>query len=408
MDRELDIGRLRPARHAMPLLAEGRLWCPVPTEHPAGGHPWRPVVMRPWEIAAWRAMNGARTTESISAMVGRDVRPLLARLAAPAVQAVQLREAPARLPDLSLERLVAVGRDVHAGASHDLRSFHQAIDDADRRFDHAETTLAHALGPAHPALGGVRYGAALRRRLSTLGISTDDVVEIGPGTGELAEAWLGEGAAAYLRVDLSPALLAAQGRRLPHTRGLEGSATALPLADGSVHCLVANEVIADLEAAEGGGPIAARNGLAGREGLYNVGALRFVEEIARVLAPGGAAFLSEFGGPDEEPIPTSQLDHREVSIRFDDLAAVARHCGLRVELAPIGELLGLDLDARWLWRPHLAALRAMGFDVAARAWTPATLPVPVAVEGLRWVSLRDEGPGPLPARIWGMVLRRAR
>ena len=57
-------------------------------------------------------------------------------------------------------------------------------------------------------------------------------------------------------------------------------------------------------------------------------------------------------------------------------------------------------------------------ELHGRAWTPETLAADLAarsealqrdvdhLEGLRWVTLHDEGPGPLPARTWALTLRR--
>jgi SAM-dependent methyltransferase len=322
-----------------------------------------------------------------------------AKLTSIDVQALQLRERPLSRPDPGLDHLVAPPRAAHPDQATDLDHFHASLDDAATRFDDAETTLAHTLAVPHPALGMEPYGARLRARLAERGAAVDDVVEVGPGTGELAAAWLAVGPARYRRIDRSPALLRAQAERAPGSTGVVGSATALPLPDASVALLVNNEVIADLEVAPDG---------AG--GLRNVGALRFVTEIARVLRPGGVAWLSEFGGPDEEPTVTAQLDHAEVSIRFGDLVAAAEALGLEARLEPLADFLGLDLEARWLWRPHFGAVRALlaraGVRLPARAWRPETLPLPWPVEGLRWVSLREEGPGPLPARFWALLLRR--
>ena len=50
--------------------------------------------------------------------------------------------------------------------------------------------------------------------------------------------------------------------------------------------MLANEVIADLPVANG----------------TNAGAVRLMSELGRVLAPGGAAVLTEFGG-DFDPAP---------------------------------------------------------------------------------------------------------
>lgn len=233
---------------------------------------------------------------------------------------------------------------------------------ARRRFDEVECTVSHLLRLPHPALQGRRYGEALLQGIAArgLGPGRTGVVEIGGGTGHIAEAaWRGDAAAftqaRWTSIDLSPALLAAQRRRVlepsqprgAHQRwaGLRADAVDLPLRTGSLDGLVlANEVIADLPVAKG----------------RNLGALQFVRELARVLAPGGAAVLTEFGG-DFEPGPVQLLasggdgEHVEWSIDFRELRAAARDAGLAVEELPLHELVGADLSVRCasytdLWR----------------------------------------------------------
>ena len=179
--------------------------------------------------------------------------------------------------------------------------------------------------------------------------------------------------------------------------------------------LLSNEVLADLRSVPVpqltgvDQAIVKRYGLKPR-GFANLGAWAMVAEVARVLAPGGTACLTEFGtvdGPTEE---AQQLDHPEVSIDFQQLAAVARHHGLETELHRLDQLLGLNLHAPQLSRTSHMALRARfrqrGEHLPARAWTPRNLPMPEAVEGLWWTTLADEGPGPLATRFYALRLRK--
>jgi SAM-dependent methyltransferase len=233
---------------------------------------------------------------------------------------------------------------------------------ARRRFDEVECTISHLLRLPHPALGGRRYGEALLQGLAArdLGPGGTGVVEIGGGAGHIAEAaWRGDAGvftqSRWTSLDLSPALLGAQKRRVlepsqprgAHQRwsGLRADAIDLPFGDGSLDgLLLANEVIADLPVKEG----------------RNVGAIRLLHELARVLAPGGAAVLSEFGG-DFEPGQVQLLasggdgEHVEWSIDFRQLRAAAREAHLDVTELPLHELIGADLTVRCasytdLWR----------------------------------------------------------
>lgn len=283
------------------------------------------------------------------------------------------------------------------GAGHDpdvvdLASYHgDAIDEAHDQFDVQETTLSHMFRDPHPVLGGRTYAAAFCGALIERGIlpDTGQALEIGGGVGFFAQRMLeaidashGDSATAatapalrYAILDLSPALQRSQ-RRLSATarsrvRFLRANASKpLPLAAGSVDLLISNEVIADLEtvrlrladhAAIAAGeldpstlhPLKAETwARLERLGVtldhapevfwVNAGALALVEELARVLAPGGSAVLTEFGEEDRFPVESIQLDHAEFSIHFGMLRDAALALGLEVELTDIVEFLHLD------------------------------------------------------------------
>jgi SAM-dependent methyltransferase len=233
---------------------------------------------------------------------------------------------------------------------------------ARRRFDEVECTVSHLLRLPHPALRGRRYGEALLQGIGGRGgrPGVSGVIEIGGGAGHLAEAaFRGEAGpftqARWTSLDLSSALLATQRWRLvapdepggshPRWRGVRADAVQLPLRTASIDGLVlANEVIADLPVQDG----------------RNAGAVQLVRELARVLAPGGLAVLTEFGG-DFPPAPVRLLaargqgEHVEWSIDFRDLRAAATGVGLEVREMPLHELVEADLGVRCasytdLWR----------------------------------------------------------
>jgi SAM-dependent methyltransferase len=407
-----DPARAVPVRSRLPLVrpADRALWHPVPSAHGAGGRAWSARVLTDRELRTWLAADGKATGEQVAARAGvavDDVAALWRWACDPSVQAGQWRDRPVDPRDPSLLRIVGSPREGNARTADQygehgetsLGTWHLGLESVETHFDDRETTVAHAHGVPHPALGGRRYGEALADALQP---RPGRIVEVGPGTGELVAAFLarsGLPSAAWLRIDLSPALLAEQEKRVPGSPGLVGDATRLPLVDGTVDLLISNEVIADLPASRVDG------------GWSNTGALAFVREVARVLAPGGRAWLSEFGGPDETPAETPQLDHPEVSIRFDDLVAVAEAHGLSARLDRLDAFLGFDLTARQLSRAHYQGLRAMfraeGRHLAARAWTPETLAevLPWPVEGLVWVPVSEPGPGPLVTRFWSLLLQ---
>lgn len=439
-----DPAKLIACRSRLPLLRPDQpaLWYPWPQVRTAGGHGWVCRRLDPDELAIWCAIDDRHPVSYVAARVGAPlarVVAFLAELTAIDVQAVQLRDAAPPPTDPSLWRIVTVERpdsprtaDQRGAAGETtLTDYHLGITDGERHFDDRETTVAHAHGLPHPAFGGRRYGEVLYDALAGEGWFPErgPVLEVGCGDGELAEAFFGrDPAMRYIRADLSPELLRTQRARVPATHGVLADATALPFRDGSVTRVICNEVIADLSAvpfdpaAPDGPASAALRALLRRYGFpdpdrprhYNVGAWRFVEEVARVLVPGGRAFVSEFGAPDALPEEAVALDHPEVGIHFGELAAVARACGLEARVVRLDDLLGADLSARQLWREHHHGLRAMAraesVHLPARAWREDQLrsALPWPVEGIAWVPMREEGAGPLMTRFWALLVRRPR
>src|SRR5262249_26044916 len=116
------------------------------------------------------------------------------------------------------------------------------------------------------------------------------------------------------------------------------------------------------------------------EPLYLMtGAFELVARVARWLAPGGVAIVTEFGEPGVWPKLSTHLDHPELSTHFGQLQQAARACGLGAELVFVIDLLGLDRDAKGLatTRSHFRALRAMLADAGVAldkiGYTPAML-----------------------------------
>lgn len=410
-------------RSRRPLLRPdtSSLWFPLPLHPTTGGHAWAEMPLDPVGLALWRAIDDRRRPRDLD--LPRDaVLSWLARWTAMDAQIVQLRASPPG-PREVVDRLVGPSRpdqvrtsaEIGPAGQTTLLGYHLAIEDGPTHFDDVETTVAHAHGVPHPGLRGRTYGQALA---GVLGPVSGTVAEVGCGDGELARDLAPALNARYLRVDLSPNLLATQDRAAPSTSGVLGDATRLPLRDASVDLLVSNEVIADLEAIPWDGaapsPLPAFAPVRPHQGRawYNVGAWRFVAEIARVLRPGGRAWLSEFGDPDAAPEEAVQLDHPEVGIHFGQLAAVATAVGLRARLRRLDEDLAFDLHARQLARYHQEGLRAMcrraGVHWPARAWTPESLAaaLPFPVDDLRWVPLSEPGAGPLVTRFWALHLEK--
>jgi SAM-dependent methyltransferase len=437
---------LVPVRSRLVLFLpdEALLWMPVPGYRGPGGYGYRAFRLAPPAWRLWQAVNDARPLHRVAEMAGLTLiqaQAVCASLCTLEVQALQLRPEPPRARDMALERLVDLPRPPNSRPEHvhgpfgetTLTWYHlHGITDGATHFDTRETTVAHTFAEPHPALHGRRYGEALADSLRLRGWLPDPSarwVEVGCGTGELARDLLrasGHPPSRYWRVDLSPELLRTQQGRVPETQGILADAVHLPFADESLDFVLSNEVIADLQAV----PVDRENpeGEAARAALtaaqnagitlppgrswVNLGAWRLVAQIARVLRPGGRAWLSEFGTRDGVPEEAAQLDHPEVSIQADDLARVAQAAGLEVQVEPLPDALGFDLRTFWLARPSWHAVRALaaarGIHLPARAWTAASLAkeLPFRLEGLRDTPLADDGPGPLVTRFYVWTLHK--
>jgi len=346
--------------------------------------------------------------------------------------------------------------------SPDLRDYHKLeITSADEQFELKETTLSHALRVPHPALEDRPYGVALAHALLERDVlpSKDEerigkrfqAVEVGGGTGYVAAALL-DGLALraprlfnrlrYAIVDLSPALSSAQREALQRhgdkLRQLTGDAEQLPLADESVDFLLSNEVIADLRV----GPARRIDveGTSGEEGgeaatalreygvpiddapglfMVNVGAIRFLEQIARVLKPGGTAVLTEYGEQDRYPEESTHLDHPEFSIHFGHLDAAARACGLVAEVESVPRFLDLqgEVEVLQTTQTFFLTLRAFlatrGVALEKRAYTPQAFAEllagklePTHLQGLRFGPAGERVLGLKPPEFKALILRR--
>ena len=290
------------------------------------------------------------------------------------------------------------------------------IQDADAQFDHQETTLSHLFRDPHPALGGRTYGQALVEGIRASNKLPHGqvlrVLEIGGGLGYVARALIetleGMGREVdYHILELSPALARAQKERTAgHAVNISmGNVLTAEWPAETFDIIVANEMIGDLPSAKltheevglnrddlvgeayqdflktcgPGGEIAARYTLGlgdAPDPFYlNVGAMELVAKISQRLAPGGVAFLSEFGDMSRWPILSSHLDHPELSIHFGHLSAVARAEGLEDEFVFVMDLIDMERDLEGLrtTRSYFRALKGMlasrGVTLEKRAYT---------------------------------------
>jgi len=318
-----------------------------------------------------------------------------------------------------------------------------------------ETTLSHLFRHGHPALGGDSYADRLVDALAEqghIGEHTQRIFEVGGGLGHLAAGVLARlrdrhptvfAAVSYTILDLSPALQAAQRARLEaaglsdRVRWRHCNVEDEPPPAGEVDLLLCNEVVGDLTTvkltrdvvAEGipepAGTLVGRLELgfddAPEEFFLNVGALRFVEWVGAALAPGGSAWISEYGELFKYPVPSLQLDHIEFSIHFGLLQQAAGKVGLEPQVVTVMDLIGLDLDAQMLestrtWFKSLQALCArFGADLDKRAWSldelTQWLPDGLALEDLgdlRFRPANERCMGLAPHEFKALLARRPR
>jgi SAM-dependent methyltransferase len=336
------------------------------------------------------------------------------------------------------------------------RYYQSGVADADAQFDHQETTLSHLFRFPHPALAGRTYGAALVDALAARGFApgangTLRVLEIGAGLGWVADAMIDALATRdvqveYTIVELSPTLAAAQKERLAgrNVRWVEGDVLAVD-PGGPFDWILANEMIGDLPALklsrpevglslDGSGNVdpdklaaLGRPGELAKElGIFlddatepfylMSGAFELVTRVARWLAPGGVAVITEFGETGIWPKLSTHLDHPELSTHFGQLAQAARGTGLAPDIVFIIDLLDLDRTQQGLatTRSHFRALRAMlaeaGVTLEKIGYTPALLEaalggkVPVAEIGeLRWDKIEDRLMGLVPHEFKALI-----
>lgn len=301
------------------------------------------------------------------------------------------------------------------GAVVDLRDYHRdEISDPTLQFDEVETTLNHLFRFPHVALQGRTYPGQMLAKLVERGLVGPGpvrVLEVGGGTGSFAAGFLSalreehpelEEGLSYTLVELSPALAANQRALLEPlgVRVVSGDIETLELPPGSVDLFIANEMIGDLRTAlveaddlesdepTGSSPAEAlacirRHDLPvadAPDSFYiNLGALLLVERLPELLAPGGAAVLTEFGEEHRYPVESKHLDHAEFSIHFGHLRHVARSVGLRAEMEFLIDFLDVERSLQTLatTRPLQRNLRALlaeyGVDMDKRVYTRADL-----------------------------------
>ena len=294
------------------------------------------------------------------------------------------------------------------GADH-LSDFHvHDIATQQDHFENIETTVSHLFREPTEALDGLTYGRLLAHNFRKLGWWTRKprtIVEVGGGLGYVARE-LARGLSSderegvrYVFIDITAPFLKSQlalgkdGGWTPS--GAQANGEWLPLKDASVDLIVDNENMADMtpvrlsrqevESGKGHTPLhqealdwIPRAGLSldtdmPDEFIFNLGPLRFLREVWRVLKPGGRAFLVEFGIEKGWSAPVKLPGHTEYETHFGHLRQAARRLGFQEKYGALPQFLGIKPDTRVLCTGAAYAIRrfceAEGKPFAIRAYT---------------------------------------
>ncbi len=444
-----------------------------------GDRPVQQIFLDREETAIWDAFDGnkrlielrhhhdnTKIVELVRKLVHSDVQALKLSMMPWSVYAKRPAMAPAYLsstmpyPPWKVGDRVPGRREGYAGEPRGSMMvispadyYKHDIADADAQFDYQETTLSHLLRVPHPTLRNRTYGQALADALLAKRAIPDGrvrVLEIGAGLGYVAHdltARLREAGreVAYHIVELAPTLAEAQRKRLDDTvTWTMGDVLEVELPDASFDLILSNEMAGDLPARslsrsdlgldEVGGhvdvqrlraisPTAADLGVVlddAPEPMYlMIGAFDMVARIARWLAPGGTAVVTEFGDLAAWPKLSTHLDHPELSTHFGQLEQAARGAGLDAHVEFVIDLLDFHRDQRGLatTRSHFRALRALVADAGAElpkiGYTPELLDRAVGsaldlsqVGELRWDKIEDRLMGLVPHEFKALIARK--
>jgi SAM-dependent methyltransferase len=435
-----------------------------------GERPVQQLFLDPEETAIWDAFDGEKRLVELRGHHDRDkILPLVRRLVHSDVQALKLSMMPwaayAKRPATAPAYLGSTmpyaswqpGTPV-PGARGPIVSpldyYKHDVADADAQFDHQETTLSHLLRVPHPALAGRTYGQALVDALlarDAVPAGTVRVLEIGAGLGYVARDAITRLAEAgrtveYTIVELAPALAAAQQARIGKDAAtwILGDVLEANLADAGFDLILSNEMAGDLPAraltradlgleADQGivdraklatySQLAADLGVnlddAPAEFYLMTGAFELIARIARWLAPGGTAVVTEFGDLSAWPKLSTHLDHPELSTHFGQLHQLAKGAGLEAKIEFVIDLLEFDRDQQGLatTRSHFRALRALaadaGVDLPKIGYTPELLASAVGdkldlatIGELRWDRIEDRLMGLVPHEFKALIAHR--
>jgi ubiquinone/menaquinone biosynthesis C-methylase UbiE len=304
------------------------------------------------------------------------------------------------------------GRREFQGAG-DLVEFHlHEITEDEGHFDQIETTVSHLFREPSEALAGLTYGRLLAKQLRGLGWWTpipQVILEVGGGLGYVARDLATELSAGerqgirYFCLDVTRPFLDSQlglatsgGWR---SNGLQANAERLPVKDASIDLVIDNENLADMtpvklsraevQSGQSREPLHQEalewirrmrlplDSDLPSEILFNLGPIRFLSELWRVLRPGGRALLIEFGIETGWPAPVKLPGHTEFEVQYTHLRHAARWLGFHERYIALPQFLALRPDTRLLCTGATYAIQrfcaAVGKPFVIRAYTEGEL-----------------------------------
>jgi SAM-dependent methyltransferase len=431
-----------------------------------GERPVQQIFLDPDETKIWDAFDGNKRLIEMRHHHDNDkLIKLVRRLTHSDVQALKLSMMPwalyAKRPAMAPAYLASTmpyakwrpGEPVPPPV--ELTGYYQHdITHAREQFEHLETTLSHLLRVPHPALGGKTYGQKLAEKLAEKLPGHIRILEVGAGLGYVARdviaALTAQGRTVdYTIVELSAVLARAQQEVIGASRAkwVMGDVLAIDLGGDAYDLVLSNEMVGDLPAKQmsrkdvgleldGTGQadsakLAAVSKTAADLGVsvddapepfyLQTGALDLVARIARWLAPGGLAVITEFGDLSAWPRLSTHLDHPELSTHFGQLQQAAHGAGLDARVEWVIDLLDVDRTQRGLatTRSYFRALRALaeahGVDLPKIGYTPELLAHTCAnkldletVGDLRWDKIEDRLMGLVPHEFKALLAGKPR
>lgn len=296
---------------------------------------------------------------------------------------------------------------------HDLSEFHlREITKREGHFDTIETTVSHLFREPSEALQGLTYGRLLAKHLRRLGWWIPKpryIVEVGGGLGYVAREMAKEllpferHGIRYLFLDITGPFLESQLTLAQEagwsSGGMQANAEWLPLRDSSIDLVIDNENLADMTPVQlSHAEVESHHGNTSlhqeavewirrlrlplgsdlpSEFMFNLGPIRFLAELWRVLKPGGRAILIEFGIEDGWPSPVKLPGHTEYEVQYTHLRHTARWLGFQEQYFALPQFLALRPDTRLLCTGAAYAIQrfcaAVGKPFAIRAYTEGEL-----------------------------------